>query len=187
MDDLNRIIEGCKKGDSAMQKELYDRYSPRFYALSLRYATDTYIAKEILTEGFLAVFNNVSKYDGRGSFEGWMQTIFVRMAIKIFRRDHRQVLLEEANDINDAPTFRPDTERQMDLRKVIKTAINQLDAGQRLLFNMIAVEECTFVETAIMLDIPESTVKSRYYRVQQKMKDLIKAQLGKDYELYVKD
>lgn len=180
MIDLDSIIKGCRNGDSAMQKALYDRYSARFYALSLRYSPDAYIAKEILTEGFLMVFNNVSKYDGRGSFEGWMQTIFVRMAIKIYRRDRRHQVFDEEEGVADNLSVRPDMERQMDLREVLSYAMSRLSDDQRLIFNMIAVEEYTFIEASVMLDMPESTLKSKYYRIQQTMKDLVRGKLGKE-------
>ena len=55
-----------------MQKELYDRFSARFYALCCRYAPDDDIAKELLVDGFMTIFSEIGNYRGDGAFEGWM-------------------------------------------------------------------------------------------------------------------
>ena len=72
MKKLEEVIEGCKRGDKLSQKELYDRYSSRYFVFCRRYAADDESAKDILIDGFLAVFQSVDTYSGTGSFEGWM-------------------------------------------------------------------------------------------------------------------
>ena len=70
MIQIEDIIEGCRNGDKAMQKELYERYNRRFYAFCRRYATDDESAYEILVDGFITIYKNIDNYKGDGSFEG---------------------------------------------------------------------------------------------------------------------
>ncbi|MBK5272029.1 MAG: sigma-70 family RNA polymerase sigma factor, partial [Bacteroidia bacterium] len=69
-----------------MQVELYSRFSPRMYAVCLRYAGNTAEAEDILQEGFIKVYKKLDSFRSEGSFEGWVRRIFVNTAIEHFRR-----------------------------------------------------------------------------------------------------
>lgn len=181
MKSLDTVIEGCKKGDQAMQRELYERYSPRFYALSRRYSKDDFTAKEILIDGFLEVFNNINKYRGEGSFEGWMHTIFVRKAAALF---HKQEMVPTSyvDEIDvDQKEERVDIEGQIDIREALVVALRSLDDDDRLLFNVIAVEGYSFPEASRLFDSPQSTLKSRYYKIKQVLGEILKNRLDNRY------
>ncbi|HMW67652.1 MAG TPA: sigma-70 family RNA polymerase sigma factor, partial [Chitinophagaceae bacterium] len=80
------LINGCLKDDRRMQEELYRRFSPRMYAVCLRYAGNAEEAQDILQEGFIKVFKKLDSFRSEGSFEGWVRRIFVNTAIEHFRR-----------------------------------------------------------------------------------------------------
>src|SRR5690349_23881030 len=81
----NRLIEECIKGSRKSQKELYDLHASKMYAVCLRYAKNPMDAEDILQEGFIKLFNNLHKFRGEGSFEGWVRRIFVNSAIEHLR------------------------------------------------------------------------------------------------------
>lgn len=181
MDTLEKVIEGCQNADEAMQAELYKRYSPRFYALARRYAPDDETAREILTDGFLAIFNDIENYRGDGSFEGWMQTIFIRKAIKAYNVSIRHRRMQLNPDKEDFPYTPDDVGRQIDIREALIKALQFLSDKERRVFNLVAVEEYTMTDAAELLGLPESTVKSQYYRAQETLKRKIMRILGRDY------
>ena len=74
------------ESDRRMQEELYRRFSPRMYAVCLRYAGNAEEAEDILQEGFIKVFKKLDSFRNEGSFEGWIRRIFVNTAIEHFRR-----------------------------------------------------------------------------------------------------
>ena len=80
------LIEGCLKDDRRMQEELYRRFSPRMYAVCLRYAGNAEEAQDVLQDGFIKVFKKMDSFRGEGSFEGWMRRVFVNTGIEHFRR-----------------------------------------------------------------------------------------------------
>ena len=53
------LISGCIAGDRRMQEELYRRFSPRMYAVCLRYAGNPEEAEDILQEGFIKIFKKL--------------------------------------------------------------------------------------------------------------------------------
>ena len=181
MKKLEEVIEGCRRGDRLAQKELYDRYSSRFNAFCRRYAADDETAKDILIEGFLDVFQCVGKYRGDGSFEGWMQTIFLRKAISFYRRNARRMQDTVSIDNRDFDMASSvDVYMQIDVRDALIEAIRELSDEERVVFNLVAVEGSSLNEAAKEIGIPESTVKTRYYRALRIVRSLIEKRLGKD-------
>jgi RNA polymerase sigma factor (sigma-70 family) len=69
-----------------MQELLYHKFSPKMYAVCLRYSGSQEDARDLLQEGFIKIFKNLSKYRGDGSFEGWIRRIFVNTSIEHFRK-----------------------------------------------------------------------------------------------------
>ncbi len=181
MEDLDELIAGCKRGDAKMQKELYDRFSARFYALCCRYAPDDDIAKELLVDGFMTIFSEIGNYRGDGAFEGWMWVIMRRVIIADYRRNrkHREAVPLDAVVGMAAPNKSQDS--KMDLRDALRAALQSLNDKERVAFNLVAVDEYTFKEVARILRIPESTVKSRFYMAKEKLKKILIKKLGKDY------
>ena len=50
------ILKGCLKNDTAAQRELYNRYSPKMLAVCYRFAHNREDAEDMLQEGFIKVF-----------------------------------------------------------------------------------------------------------------------------------
>ena len=164
-----------------MQKELYDRYSPQFYAMCLRYASDEEMAKEILTEGFLSVFSGINDYRGEGPFEGWMRIIFLRHAVRVYRRDRKHVqMLGNSADMNAEHSTLP-IDLRMDIREAITLAMKQLPDLQRQVFNLVAIEGYSFSEVKELLQLPQHNVKYAYYTAQKNLRTLLKNHLGQHY------
>jgi RNA polymerase sigma-70 factor (ECF subfamily) len=181
MISLETVIEGCKQGNRAMQKELYDRYSSRFYALCRRYTNDTESANEILTDGFIDVFSEIGNYRNEGSFEGWMQTIFLRKAIRFYHANHRRQQTFKQLDSTEYDGGYADIATQIDIREALLVALRNLSNEERMVFNLVAVEDCSLKEAGKMMNIPVSTVKSRYYRALQTVRERLTKQLGENF------
>ena len=47
------LAEGCRKGDNAARKELYDRYAGRLLAICMRYVGERATAEDLLHDAFL--------------------------------------------------------------------------------------------------------------------------------------
>ena len=63
----NQITEtdlflGCLEKNPAIQKEVYERYSPKMYALCLRYVKETAAAEDVLIIGFMKVFDRIHQF-----------------------------------------------------------------------------------------------------------------------------
>lgn len=172
------LINGCIEGNRRMQEELYRRFSPRMYAVCLRYAGNGEEAQDILQEGFIKVFKKLDSFRGDGSFEGWIRRIFVNTAIEHFRRKKylTPVTEKEENTIEGTYTSALD-----DLgAKDIMALVQQLSPGYRTVFNMYVVEGYSHKEIGDILGISEGTSKSQLSRAKVILQDLVRTYLDKN-------
>src|SRR5258706_11489245 len=155
-----------------MQEELYRRFSPRMYAVCLRYAGNTEEAEDILQEGFIKVFKKMSSYRGDGSFEGWMRRVFVNTAIEHFRRKRylMPVTEKEENTIEGKYLSVLDDLAARDIMMLVQ----DLSPGYRTVFNLYVVEGYTHKEIADMMGISEGTSKSQLSRAKVILQDMEK-------------
>ena len=166
------LINGCLKDDRRMQEELYRRFSPRMYAVCLRYAGNAEEAQDILQEGFIKVFKKLESFRGEGSFEGWVRRIFVNTAIEHFRRKRylQPVTEKEENTIEGKYLSALDGLAEKDILALVQ----QLSPGYRTVFNMYVIEGYSHKEIADMLNISEGTSKSQLSRAKVILQDMVR-------------
>lgn len=171
------LINGCMEGDRRMQEELYRRFSPRMYAVCLRYAGNAEEAEDILQEGFIKVFKKLDSFRSEGSFEGWVRRIFVNTAIEHFRRKRylMPVTEKEENTIEGKFTSVLDELGAKDIMALVQ----ELSPGYRTVFNMYVVEGYTHKEIADMLGISEGTSKSQLSRAKVILQDMVRTYIDK--------
>lgn len=158
-----------------MQEELYRRFSPRMYAVCLRYAGSAEEAEDILQEGFIKVFRKLESFRSEGSFEGWVRRIFVNTAIEHFRRKRylQPVTEKEENTIEGKFLSVLDNLAEKDILDLVR----QLSPGYRTVFNMYVVEGYTHKEIGEMLGISEGTSKSQLSRAKVILQDLVRTMI----------
>ena len=158
------LIKGCISGDRSMQELLYKKFSPKMYAICLRYAGNTDDAQDLLQEGFIKVYKNLDKFRSEGSFEGWMRRVFVNTSIEHFRRkvNLNSITENEEKGIEDSTWNVLDSLAEKDIIQLI----TELSNGYRTVFNLYVVEGYSHKEIGDMLGISEGTSKSQLARAK---------------------
>ncbi len=167
----NRLLENCIAGNRKSQKELYELYAPKMFSVCLRYSKNQMDAEDILQDGFVKLFNNLHRFRGEGSFDGWVRRIFVNTAIEHIRRKNLNTTVGEGleNTVVDKQSSALDSLFEKDL---IKTA-NTLSDGYRTVFNLYAIEGYSHKEIAAQLGITESTSKSQFSRAKAILRTML--------------
>lgn len=173
----SQLIQGCINGERKCQRAMYDLFSPKMFAICLRYAKAQIDAEDILQEGFIKLFNNLSRFRGDGSFEGWVRRIFVNTAIEHIRRKNLSTELNEGleNVVLDRQPSILDKLYEIDLIK----KSHQLSDGYRTVFNLYAVEGYSHKEIAQQLGITESTSKSQFSRAKALLRNMVEERSSK--------
>ena len=77
-------------------------YAPLFMSISMRYMKNVESAEDVMIMGFFKIFNNLDKFKGEGSFEGWMKRILVNEALMQIRKRNNLYMTIELNDVDKA-------------------------------------------------------------------------------------
>jgi len=167
----SQLIEECIKGNRKCQKDLYDHFASKMFAVCLRYAKNQMDAEDILQEGFVKLYNNLHRFRGEGSFDGWVRRIFVNTAIEHIRRKNLTTTPSEGleNSVKDKQHNALDNLFEKDLIKGAAV----LSDGYKTVFNMYAVEGYSHKEIAAHLGITESTSKSQFSRAKAILRNIL--------------
>ncbi len=165
------LIEGCRKGDRASQKALYDHFCKKMMVVCLRYAKSTAEAEDILQEGFVKVFQGLAGFRQDAKLETWMTRIMVNTALNHHRK---KLYLLPMVDVEKADL----TEEEISLSGIHFTEllrmIQALPQGCQVVFNLFAIEGYSHSEIAEKLGISEGTSKSQFARARQLLQAKLK-------------
>lgn len=168
---LKKLISQCRKQDRKAQEKIYREYSGKFFTLCLKYSGNYEQAKDNLQDGFIKIFQNISQYSGKGSFEGWMTRIIINTALKKYQNQAVYLTIDEEQMAE--PEVEID-EEMLSVDFLIKI-VQELPERYRMVFNLYTMEEYSHKEIAEMLGISEGTSKSNLARARLKLKERIEA------------
>ena len=173
------LIQACIREERWAQKQLYeDKYSSMM-GICLRYSNNREDALDILHEGFIKVFNNLSKYQPGTSLSAWMRRIMVNTAIDFYRKSIRR-RTEDIETAYNVSTSDPDAVSQCTEKEILE-AIQTLSPAYRSVFNLYVIEGYSHREIANQLGITESTSRSNLVKARTKLKGIL-AQKFKEHE-----
>lgn len=169
--NLNKTIEGCIKRRALDQKALFDAYGNFAKNICLRYAANEDEAEEMVSDGFLKVFNNIEKYDPKQAFDAWFRTIMVNTAIDYFRRYHSKI---DFTDLDSAREIK-DNEDEIDLLSTdeILAFVQRLSPVYRTVFSLYVVEGFSYAEIAEKVGVTEGAVRSNVSKARAKLQEWI--------------
>lgn len=172
MINIEDIIQGCKEGNRKCQDALVQKFAPGLLSLCIRYTSDRDLAQDALQECFINAFKYISKFEGKGSFEGWLRRIAVTQSIAINKK-FRQVHFEEMVE-NDKWQYAeiPDIYGTMQ-KEEIMALMQKLPESLYLVFNMAVIEGYNHQEISTILGITESTSRSALCKARNRMVELI--------------
>ncbi len=166
----NQIIEGCRKGNHNSFNMLYQRYAPVMLGICCRYCKTKPEAEDVLQEGFIKVFEKISTYKGKGSFEGWLRRIMINTAINHFKANSKHYYHEDIDLMNSISIKSDDKiltfESDINQDHIIQL-IQELPAGYNMIFNLYVIDGLTHSEIANELEISINTSKSQLSKARK--------------------
>ena len=161
-----------KEGNNLAREELYKLFAGQLLALAIRYVGNREEAEDVLHDGFLLIFDKVSKftYKGSGSLSAWLQRVFTNHVLSYLSKE-RKMMMKEVDEVPDPvdedeapPSISTDT---------ILSLITELPTGFRTVLNLYLVEGWSHAEIAAKLGIKESTSASQYLRAKKLLREKI--------------
>ena len=166
----SQIIEGCKKGNHRSFHLLYQKCAPTMLGVCYRYSKTMDEAEDVLQDGFIKVFQKISTYQGRGSFEGWLRRIMVNTAINNYKSASKHYYHEDIDNDHNVELKADDVLLfeivDYDKKQIIRL-IHELPPGYKLVFNLYVIEGLTHKEIADELEISVNTSKSQLSKAKK--------------------
>lgn len=167
--DEKGIIEACTRNERWAQRLLYEEYYNQMLGVCLRYSNNSDSAEDILHDGFIKVFRNITKYKIGTSLPAWIRRIMVNSSIDHYRKISRR-RTENVEEARSVSFDGADAVSQCSEKEIL-VAIQNLSPAYRTVFNMYVIEGYAHKDIAGKLGITESTSRSNLVKARGKLKE----------------
>lgn len=172
---LEQLIYECIQNNTKAQEQLYRFLAPKLFAVSLKYSRNYEEAQDNLQESFLVIFDKISQFKNKGSFEGWAKRIVINYTLQQYRNQNIfEIVSENIADENEIE------DEDISLEFLTKI-IQELPDRYRLVFNLYVMDDYSHKEIAAMLGINIGTSKSNLARAKSILKQ--KIELNNHYSM----
>ncbi len=167
------LVKGVLQGSPAHQSALYRQYSTPMFRVVLRFSRDRAEAEDMMQDGFVRVFRDMSQFRSEGALGGWIRRIMVNTALSHLRK--------QRDFIRDIPDFSPfenilrtdeDFASNLDAETLLKY-LQRLPPGYRAVFNLYAIDGYSHEEIADQLGISIGTSKSQLFKAREYLKKIL--------------
>lgn len=160
----------------AALKSLYMVYFQRLIRFTSLYVSSSGEAEEIVSDTFLAVWDNRQALPGITNFDSYIYTIARHKAISYYRKQHMQeVSLEDIPiDLFICTDTTPEEEliSQEGISR-LNTAINTLPSKCRIAFKLVREDKLKYKEVAAILDISVKTLEAHLANAVRKLREVL--------------
>ncbi len=178
LDEELRLIRKVQRtGDRVAADALLRKYYDEIYRYVYKQTPDKHIAMDLTQNIFISVLRTISSYDNKhASFRTWLFRIATNKTIDYFRScatERKHLFNIEDVDIPDETEFIHQLEIK-DLLSKMQVYINSMEVNLQQIFRLKFYGEYTFAQIALLLSLPEATVKSKYYRLLKNLREEFK-------------
>ncbi|MDO8363658.1 MAG: ECF RNA polymerase sigma factor SigK [Actinomycetota bacterium] len=163
-DSLARLLAAAGRGDQAAFGMLYDELAGLVHGIVLRVVRDPSQAEEVTQEVFVELWRLAPRYEeSRGSVKSWTATLAHRRAIDRVRSEQasrNRMERDAAGRPGEVESVGDIVETSLDNARV-RRALGSLTPSQREAVELAYFGGHTYREVAVLLQVPEGTVKSR--------------------------
>jgi RNA polymerase sigma-70 factor (ECF subfamily) len=172
-------IEKARNGDQAAIRELYDRHSPRVYAVVRRLAADDALAEDWAQEAWVRAIRALPRFRGDAQFSTWIHRIAVNSALHGRRWRERRTSREIAlpvTPIENEEEHSTRTDEPM-LRLTLQRALDRLPEGMRQIVVLHDVQGFTHEEIGAMLGVAAGTSKSQLFKARAHLRRILRPEI----------
>jgi len=172
------VIARIRNGEHWYFEILMRRHNRRVFRATRAILKRDDEAEDVMQEAYVRAYEHLVDFRGEASFATWITRIAINEAIARKRREQRFAPLDSAPQqptimSSDTPRSPEQEMNDQQLRAVLERAIDALPDEFRAVFVLRAVEQMSGAETAVCLDIPEETVKTRLHRARLRLQEVV--------------
>ncbi|MFN2147922.1 MAG: RNA polymerase sigma factor [Anaerolineales bacterium] len=182
-------LNDLKSGDREAFAAMVNAYSPQLYRLALRMLGNPQEAEDVLQETFINAFRHLKQFEGRSQLSTWLYRIAANQALMRLRKNEPEMVsVDEPVQIDNGESMPrqlkdwcclPESEfMTSEAQAQLDQAIHELSSALRAAFVLRDLQGLSTRETAEILEISESAVKTRLLRARLELRDKLSAYFG---------
>jgi len=177
------LVEAARRRDPEAFKELVTRYGTRIFRVAQGITKNYEDAEEVCQDSFTRAFLRMDTFRGDSRLYTWLVRIAINQSLMTVRTHRlREMYSDHPATTEDGPLnaevadTTPTPEQrysQEERRQILGSAMSELPPTFREVLRLREVEEHSTEETARMLGLSISAVKSRAARGRQKLREAL--------------
>ena len=181
-------LAALQNGDRAEFSRLMDTYSGHIFRLGLKMLKNPQDAEDILQETFIKAYKALPNFEGRSKISTWLFRIATNEALMFLRRkkpDSISVEQPVENDEEQTPLqivdwcCLPEGElMSAEALTFLEKSTGELPESLRVVFLLRDIEGLSTRETANVLGLTETAVKTRLSRARLRLRELLTTYFG---------
>jgi len=160
------LIASMAEGEVQALEELYVQTKSAVYGFSLSILRNRQDAEDVMQDAYVRFFSAAKTYRSQGKPMAWMFTIVRNLALTKLR-NHKAVSSDEV--YGNSEDF---SSNKMD-RIVLHAAMEHLSNEERQIIILYSVTGLKHREVSEILQLPLSTVLSKYHRALSKLRKIL--------------
>ena len=169
-----KLIKEYQSGNKTVITELVKRWHLTFCNKAYWVVKDPDLAKDIAQESWKNIIAKINDLKNVDSFVSWALRIVYNNAIDAVN-DIKKERFKQQNYINEQSKDVETYDENLELKKKLLNAINQLPEQQKLVIKLFYLEEYSIREISKTMTISMGTTKSRLFHAREKLKTILKA------------
>ena len=174
--DEATLVRNCVANNAAAQKELYNRYANAMYNICLRYAHNSFDAKDMMQEGFIKVFRHIQQFEAKGSLSGWVRRVIITACLNYLKKYNTPINNPCIKIDDDSTTIVLSNHNNFEsflTNKEIMQCFMELPLEYRTILSLYAIDDYSHKEIATLLNIEEATSRTKVYRARILLKKIL--------------
>lgn len=168
MNSDEQLVVEFQQGSREAFVELFERYREPMYGFFRRRLENPGRAEELAQECFLALLQNVRRYEPRASFRSYLYGIAIHLVSAERRRRGREIA---ENEKLDDRAIEENAGQSRDAGIWVRKALEHLGKDEREILMLREYEQLSYQEIGALLRMPVNTVRSRLFRARIALKE----------------
>ena len=184
----SELADAIASGDQGAFRTLMRRYNRLLYRTARSILKNETDAEDALQNAYLLVFRGIGKFRGEAGLSTWLVRVVINEALGCLRKRSRSAhivnlegseldaAVEAEADLDFSKSEQPeDALMRADAQQLIQAKVDELPLTYRAVFVLRALEELSVTEIAEALQIPEATVRTRFFRARARLRESLSA------------
>lgn len=176
------LIEQCKKGEMQNFRKVIEKASPFAFSVAFRILGNEELAKDVVQDTMVTVWQKLGKINSAGSFKTWLYRIVINKCYDHLRKKKREPEFRPddktwaniSNHISEQPSSEMENE---EMARLVNFMIQNLSPRQKAVFVLSEIEEMSNEEISEITGMSKSLIKANLHYARRNITGMIEKYL----------